>query len=93
MKLFYCINITILIVLINISQSFSQGILKGVVTDSLNNNELIGANVFLVGTSLGSATNIEGRYMITSISEGKYIVKVSYIGYVLVQQKMEFIVN
>jgi TonB-dependent receptor len=81
MKLFYFINITILIILINISQSFSQGILRGIVTDSLNNNELIGANVFLVGTSLGSATNIEGRYTITSISEGKYTVKVSYIGY------------
>lgn len=81
MKLFYCIKLTILITLISISQSLSQGILKGVVTDSLNNNELIGANVFLVGTSLGSATNIEGKYTITSISEGTYFVKVSYIGY------------
>ena len=81
MKLFYCINITILIVFISISQSFSQGVLKGVVSDSLNNNELIGANVFLVGTSLGAATNIEGKFTISSIDEGKYIVKVSYIGY------------
>ena len=65
----------------SISQVFSQGTLKGVVTDSLTNNELIGANVYLVGTSQGSATNIEGKYTISSIAEGKYIVKVSYIGY------------
>lgn len=81
MKLFSSIKITILIFVISIAQAFSQGTLKGVVTDSLTNNELIGANVFLVGTSLGAATNIEGKYTINSISEGKYIVKVSYIGY------------
>ena len=81
MKLFSSIKITILIFVISISQAFSQGTLKGVVTDSLTNNELIGANVFLVGTSQGSATNIEGKYTISSIDSGKYLVKVSYIGY------------
>ncbi len=81
MKLFYGFKVTILIILISLSQIFPQGILKGFVTDSLTNNELIGANVFLVGTSLGAATNLEGRYTITSISEGKHLVKVSYIGY------------
>ncbi len=81
MKLFSYIKTTFLIFVISISQTLSQGILKGVVTDSLTNNELIGANVFLVGTSLGSATNIEGKYSISSIAEGNYIVRVSYIGY------------
>ena len=81
MKFFSYIITTFLILVISISQAFSQGMLKGVVTDSLTNNELIGANVFLVGTSLGAATNIEGKYSISSIAEGNYIVRVSYIGY------------
>ena len=81
MKLFTTFKITILLITITISQSLSQGTLKGVVTDSLSNKELIGANVFLVGTSVGAATDIEGKYFISSIPEGKYTVKVSYIGY------------
>ena len=81
MKLFTIFKFTILLITITISQSLSQGVLRGTVTDSLNNNELIGANVFLVGTSLGSASNVEGKYSISNISEGNYTVKVSYIGY------------
>jgi len=81
MKLFTTIKITILLVTITISQSLSQGTLKGVVSDSLSNKELIGANVFLVSTSVGAATDIQGKYLIPNIPEGKYTVKVSYIGY------------
>jgi TonB-dependent receptor len=81
MKLFTIIKFTILLITITISQSLSQGVLRGTVTDSLSNNELIGANVFLVGTSLGSASNVEGKYSINSVPEGTYTIKVSYIGY------------
>lgn len=75
------LKVTILISFICTTQIFPQSILKGVVTDSLTNDELIGANVFLVNTSLGAATNIEGKFVITSITEGSYKVRVSYIGY------------
>jgi len=59
----------------------AQGNLRGTVTDSLTKESLIGANVFLLGTSLGSATDIEGNYVINRIPEGTYKVKVSYVGY------------
>ncbi len=91
MKLFYCIKITILIIFLSITQSVAQGVLKGIVTDSSTNKELIGANVFLIGTSLGSATNIDGRYLIRSIDPGKYIVKVSYIGYTIKETEVNII--
>ncbi|MGK9369614.1 carboxypeptidase-like regulatory domain-containing protein [Melioribacter sp. Ez-97] len=55
--------------------------MKGVVTDSATAEPLIGANVFLMGTSLGSATNIEGEYHISRIPAGTYDVKISYVGY------------
>jgi len=58
-----------------------QGTLIGLVTDSLTANTLAGANVYLVGTAFGSATDIEGQYRITRIPPGAYQVKVSYIGY------------
>jgi TonB-dependent receptor len=59
-----------------------QGNLRGLVKDSTNNKELIGANVFILGTSLGCATDIEGTYRIAKIPEGQYTLRVSYIGYV-----------
>ena len=55
--------------------------IKGTVVDSLSGNTLIGANVILEGTSLGMATDNEGRYNIPNVNPGQYIIKVSYIGY------------
>ena len=45
---------------------------RGVITDSLTSKTLVGANVFLVGTALGSATDIEGNYRIESVPAGNY---------------------
>ena len=55
--------------------------INGTVIDSVNNNVLIGANVVIQGTSLGVATDNEGKYSISNINPGTYIIKVSYIGY------------
>lgn len=59
----------------------AQGTLRGTVTDSLTQKPLIGANVFLIGTAMGAATDIEGTYSVKAIPQGKYNVKVSYLGY------------
>ena len=56
--------------------------LTGTVSDSKQGTPLVGANVYLTGTSLGTATNDEGTFTISGISQGSYIVKVTYIGYV-----------
>jgi TonB-dependent receptor len=58
-----------------------QGSLHGIISDSLTDNSLVGANVFLLGTALGSATNLEGEYNIQRIPAGNYKMKISYIGY------------
>jgi TonB-dependent receptor len=60
---------------------YSQSTLRGTVTDSLTNNPLVGANIYLAGTGFGAAVDIEGQYNIPQIPFGKYIVKFSYIGY------------
>jgi TonB-dependent receptor len=58
-----------------------QGALRGVVTDSLTKSPMIGVNVFLVGTGLGSATDVEGQYKIQGVPLGKHTLRVSSIGY------------
>jgi len=61
--------------------ALAQGTVYGVVTDSLTGEALPGANVYLVGTGKGSATDLEGRYRITGIAPGTYTLRVSYLSY------------
>jgi TonB-dependent receptor len=68
----------VLIIAVNI---YGQGTIKGTITDSLSHDPLVGANVYLVGTALGSAVDIDGHYTISKIPFGKYTVRISYIGY------------
>ena len=55
--------------------------ITGYVRDIASGEALIGANVFVEGTSIGSATNKDGFYKIDDLKEGDYSLKVSYIGY------------
>lgn len=59
----------------------AQGILGGTVRDSLSNELLVGANVFLPGTSLGNASDRDGRFRIANVPAGNYTLRISYIGY------------
>lgn len=81
MKLTLLKSLFISIILSVSSFVYAQSTLRGTVTDSITQKPLIGANVFLMGTSLGAATDIEGRYLISNIPQDKHIVKISYIGY------------
>ena len=58
-----------------------SGSLAGVVLDSSNGNPLVGANVYIVGTSLGVATDSKGNFKINNVDVGSYKIKSSYIGY------------
>jgi TonB-dependent receptor len=59
----------------------AQGTIRGTVADSVSHERLVGVNVFVVGTSLGNPTNIEGQYRITRIPSGSITVRASYLGY------------
>ena len=56
------------------------GKLKGKVTDS-KGEPLIGANVLVLGTNLGAATDIDGYYDIINIRTGTYSIEFRYVGY------------
>ena len=60
---------------------FAQSTLQGSVTDSSSGERLVGVNAFIIGTSLGSATDIEGRYRITRVPPGVYTVRFSFVGF------------
>jgi len=70
--------------LIFTSSAFAQlgvGKMSGKVLDTDTGEPLIGANIIILNTNLGAATDIDGSYFILNITPGTYDVKVSYVGY------------
>ncbi len=58
-----------------------SGKLKGQVTDLQTGEPLIGANIIILGTSYGAATDVNGEYTILNLDASVYEVRCSYIGY------------
>jgi outer membrane receptor protein involved in Fe transport len=61
--------------------SSTTGKLAGVVTDQETGDPLIGVNVFLEGTILGSATDLDGYFFILNVPPGSYQLNAEYLGY------------
>lgn len=70
-----------------------SGNISGKVTDSYTGDPLPYSNVFLVSTGFGASTKADGRYSIQNIPIGKYIIRVSYIGYKTLEMPVEIISN
>lgn len=74
-------KITFLALLIISTISAKSGVISGKVTDAETGEVLIGANVIILNTNWGAATDIEGFFKIKSVPPGIYELKASYIGY------------
>ncbi|GJQ62914.1 MAG: collagen-binding protein [Melioribacteraceae bacterium] len=57
------------------------GSLKGVVTDSQTKQPLIGVNIMVINTTIGTASNEDGSYTFEKLDVGTYTIEFSYIGY------------
>lgn len=57
------------------------GRITGRVVDADTGESLPGANVRIAGTSIGTATDIDGRYTISAAPAGQQTLIVSYVGY------------
>ena len=57
------------------------GKLSGKVVDADTKEDLIGANIVVLNTDWGAATDINGNYFILNIPPGTYDVRFSYVGY------------
>ncbi|MFA6541634.1 MAG: TonB-dependent receptor [Bacteroidota bacterium] len=57
------------------------GSISGTVTDKSNNEVLIGANVLLIGTSVGASTDIDGHFEIKNLAPGTYTLRFSFVSY------------
>ncbi|MEM0961256.1 MAG: TonB-dependent receptor [Bacteroidota bacterium] len=59
----------------------AQGAIEGTVVDPATEFPVISATVFVLGTSRGAATDIDGNFRIEGLRAGDYTVRVSFVGY------------
>ncbi len=77
----HTVILTLLLILMSSSLLLAQGMIAGRVVDATDGSYLPGANVMLEGTTMGSATDREGFFMIQNVPDGSYQLVVNYIGY------------
>jgi len=75
------ITILFLLLLLPAMALAQSGRLKGQITDQETGEALVGANIIVVGSSYGAATDVNGAYTILNLVAGTYEIKASYIGY------------
>jgi TonB-dependent starch-binding outer membrane protein SusC len=87
-KLLLRLGVEFLVLIVSLELAGSQltaqvktGEIRGTVSESGRAESLIGANVFVFGTSLGASTNLEGQYIIKQVPPGTYTVRARYVGY------------
>lgn len=57
------------------------GTLRGKVHDSVTKEPLVGVTISLIGTRYGTASDLNGNFIIRNIPSGSYLMKVSSVGY------------
>lgn len=57
------------------------GIIRGQVSNSINNDPIPFANILVVGTDVGTTTDIDGNYKITGLEPKLYDIRVSFVGF------------
>ena len=71
------------------SAAMAQYTVEGTVTDRTSDSPLPGATVVLVDTDFGAATNANGQFEFTNVPEGTYSIRITYVGYVQLNQTIE----
>jgi outer membrane receptor protein involved in Fe transport len=81
MKRIFTVLIGLLLIgSINFAQT-GVGKISGKVIDAATKEPLVGANIVILNTDWGAATNINGEYFILNVPPGNYDLRFSFVGY------------
>lgn len=89
LKLFYCYILLFIgysawakpAVKDSVIRETGNNTLSGVVTDKANGSTIPGATVAIPDLRVGTVTDVNGKYTLTNLPKGVYLVQVSFIGY------------
>jgi len=80
---------TVLLLSATISLAQDNSVISGFIRERESGEPVAYANVFIKDSDLGTASNVEGYYVITNVHHGKLDIVVSIIGYEMVSQEIE----
>ncbi|MFQ6617363.1 MAG: TonB-dependent receptor domain-containing protein [Fidelibacterota bacterium] len=83
----FVVSLALLILIPCIVYSGTTGKISGKVVDKATGDPLPGANVIIVGTDMGAATDVNGEYFILNVPAGTYTIKAEIIGYIPVTNR------
>lgn len=83
--------LAVMFLLFSFTSLLAQGRMEGTVLDSQTDEPLFGANVLFEGTSLGAATDYDGKFVIPNVPEGNYSLLIRYVGYT--QKKLDVVIK
>ncbi|HLO90712.1 MAG TPA: outer membrane beta-barrel protein [Lentimicrobium sp.] len=75
------LSFVLMVLLTFCSSAFAQYSLTGIIKDKKTNETIPGANILIKGTTTGAISDLEGRFVISNLRKGSYIVIISYISY------------
>ncbi len=79
---------TIFLALMVASSALAQSAITGEITDKSTGEPIIGANLILLGTAKGDATDLDGTYRIESVQPGTYTLRVSSVGFITILREI-----
>ncbi|MCG1035535.1 TonB-dependent receptor [Polaribacter sargassicola] len=91
MKQFYLLKLfllTILLSLNSVSSSAQTGNIQGLITDK-DGFYVPGANITIEAIKKGDITDFDGKFTIIGVPTGEHVLKVSYLGFKNIEQKIE----
>jgi outer membrane receptor for ferrienterochelin and colicins len=80
----------LLIALLYTTIAYSQNTFNAILKDAETKQLLIGATATIAGTTIGSTTDTTGLVTLTSIADGKQLIRFNYIGYITRQDTITF---
>ena len=85
--------VKLLVILSAIVPLEGQSSIDGQIVDKETGEPLIGVNVFISKTSIGATTDKDGIYTIKNISNGRYELVISMIGYAMEKKELNLFAN
>ena len=72
---------TLVLSLFSMVAAAQNGSVRGFVYEEESGEPVIFTNVYLVGTSLGAGTDVNGYFLISDVPAGDYQLRITYLGY------------
>ena len=85
----FCKAVFVVLAAIPALSASAQFSVSGQISNKENGETLTGANIYLTGTTLGAASDDDGKFTITGVSAGSYTVRVSYFGFGTKEQSLD----